>query len=121
MADLPNILHGGIRDTRLLERAIRERWPMPSEAVRAAIMNRQATEALKPGNSPRETASAAKTLLMADRLNLEAEKGEPVEQHLHLHQHEANTGTRPLANATDAELLELEARLLELKARQQSV
>ena len=68
----------GIRDTRMAERALRERWPM-SEAVRVAILKRLA--GIVDPESPegakakrREVISAARALMAADKLNLERER-----------------------------------------------
>lgn len=69
----------GIRDTRLHERAIRERWPMPP-AVRVKVLQRLVNIVdedydhgwEKPGL--REVISAARALLSADKLNLEQAK-----------------------------------------------
>lgn len=66
----------GSRDTRLQERAIRERWPL-SESVRIKVLKRLASivdpdhihDIGPPGH--REAISAARALALADRLNLE--------------------------------------------------
>jgi hypothetical protein len=60
----------GIRDTRLVERALRERWPV-SKALRRPLIERLAAIAQDPKASPREATSAAKAILSASRLNLE--------------------------------------------------
>lgn len=81
---------GNTRDTRLLERAIKKRWPIP-EQYKEAIMRRQALIAIDPKAKPREASAAARTLIAADKLNLEEEQMEMdsdkqnIEQHLHLH------------------------------------
>lgn len=57
----------------LIKRALRQRWPIPDVARKAAIAECRAV--LANGNAPtREKLSAAKILIMADRLNLEQEK-----------------------------------------------
>jgi len=79
------------RDTRLIEKAIRQRWPIPEEC-RAAIIQRQIDLATSDKVEPRESTSAAKAILAAEAQNIEQEKldrGLVAEQHLHLHQHEA--------------------------------
>lgn len=81
----------GTRDTRLIERALRERWPITPE-YRKRIVNRALLIALgrdkdgKPtSTSNREILSAIRTLIMADNLNIEAEKEVLPQQHNHLH------------------------------------
>lgn len=80
---------GNSRDTRLLKRALKQRWPIP-EDKKQAIIDRQVKIATDEGASPREATDAARTVIMADRINMEDEKVEQksVEQHLHLHQHQ---------------------------------
>ena len=67
-----------IRDTRLAERAIRERWAIP-EKTRDVIVERLAAiinPRTKVGKnaSLREVVSAARALVAADKLNLEQAK-----------------------------------------------
>lgn len=62
-----------LQNTRLIERAVRERWPIPEEAREAAIA-RQAAIATSECSTPRESAVALKTLLHAEGQNMEAEK-----------------------------------------------
>lgn len=66
-----------VRETRLHERAIRERWPIP-EHVRVKILNRllkivdeDAFHADQPRPSHREVTSAIRALISADKANLE--------------------------------------------------
>jgi hypothetical protein len=61
----------GIRDTRLVERALRERCPIP-KAIRKPLVERLATIVQDPKASPREAVSAARALLAASRINLES-------------------------------------------------
>lgn len=63
-----NIRKAGTRDTRLLERAVRERWKIPDDK-REAIVNRQVEIAV---NSPkdREATSAAKCLATMEAQNI---------------------------------------------------
>jgi hypothetical protein len=96
----------GIRTTRLLERAVRERWPIP-EHLRQAIIDRQVEIATDPKYDAREATSAAKTVIAADRINQQEEQGPKAgAQHLHLHQHDDGLGEE-----------ERERRLLSLLAR----
>jgi hypothetical protein len=58
----------GPRDTRLLERALRERWPIPDQ-FREPIINRQIRIAMDPASSPREATSAARCLVSMEQQN----------------------------------------------------
>lgn len=70
-----------LRETRLQEKAIRERWPIPVD-VRIKILRRLVKIVdddawdddpwLKPNN--REVIAASRALLSADKLNLDREK-----------------------------------------------
>ena len=59
-----------MKNTRLLELALSERWNVPQE-IRAPIIERLKTIAMDEYTSPREAISAAKALLSASRLNLD--------------------------------------------------
>ncbi len=59
-----------MKNTRLLELALSERWDVPQE-IRGPIIERLKTIALAEDTSPREAVSAAKALLAASRLNLD--------------------------------------------------
>jgi hypothetical protein len=61
----------GARDTRLMERALRERWPIP-KAIRKPLIDRLYEIVEDTGSSPREVTSAAKAILAASKLNLES-------------------------------------------------
>lgn len=70
------------RDTRLAARAIRERWPM-SRRVRIKVLNRlvgivdeDRWEETRRDERPgfREVISAARTIISADRLNLDQQR-----------------------------------------------
>jgi hypothetical protein len=61
----------GIRTTRLIERALRERWPIP-KSLRKPLIERLAEIVQGTGSSPREVTSAAKAILAASKINLEA-------------------------------------------------
>jgi hypothetical protein len=60
----------GIRDTRLVERALRERWPIP-KALRRPLIERLGKIVQDPKASTREVVAAARAILAASRLNLE--------------------------------------------------
>src|SRR5262245_50931393 len=61
----------GIRDTRLVERALREHWPIPEES-RGPLVRRLLGIVLDREASPREVTSAARAILAASKLNLES-------------------------------------------------
>lgn len=60
----------GARDTRLVERAVRERWPIP-KALRGPLIERLAGIVQDPGASPREATAAARAILSASKINLD--------------------------------------------------
>src|SRR5688572_3876544 len=60
----------GIRTTRLVERALRERWPIPRR-LRKPLIGRLYEVVEATGSSPREVVSAAKAILSASKLNRE--------------------------------------------------
>jgi hypothetical protein len=60
----------GIRTTRLIERALRERWPIP-KSIRKPLIERLNEIVQDTESSPREVTSAAKAILSASKLNLE--------------------------------------------------
>src|SRR5436305_2784353 len=59
-----------VHDVRLIERALRERWPIP-KALRRPLIERLAEIVQDTGSTPREVTSAAKAILGASKLNLE--------------------------------------------------
>ena len=59
-----------MKDARLVERALRERWPVP-QALRRPLIERLGKIAQDPGASPREAVAAARAILAASRINLE--------------------------------------------------
>jgi hypothetical protein len=59
-----------IRDTRLVERALAERWPIP-KSLRGPLIDRLAGIVQDPASSPREATSAAKAILSASKINLD--------------------------------------------------
>jgi hypothetical protein len=60
----------GARDTRLAERALRERWPIP-KAIRGPLIDRLAGIVSNPGASPREATAAARAILAASKINVD--------------------------------------------------
>jgi hypothetical protein len=60
----------GARDTRLVERALRERWPIP-KAIRGPLIDRLAGIVNDPGASPREATAAARAILTASKINVD--------------------------------------------------
>jgi hypothetical protein len=74
-------LEDGIRQTRRLARAVRERWAFKEE-WRPAIMDRLMKTAVDPGASPRESTQACRALLEADRLNLAAQAVDDFDERL---------------------------------------
>src|SRR4051812_39419563 len=58
------------RDTRLVERALRERWPIP-KALRGPLIERLAGIVQDPDASPREATAAARAILSASKINLD--------------------------------------------------
>ena len=58
----------GIRDTRLIERALREGWPIRRK-YRKPIVERQVSIAVDPESSPREATSAARCLVVMSSEN----------------------------------------------------
>jgi len=59
-----------VRDTRMIARAVVERWPIKKE-YRDAIVKRLMQIVADPTTSPREATSAAKALMAAERQNQE--------------------------------------------------
>jgi hypothetical protein len=59
-----------VHDIRLVERALRERWPIP-KALRKPLIERLNEIVQDTGSTPREVTSAAKAILSASKLNLE--------------------------------------------------
>jgi hypothetical protein len=60
----------GARDTRLVERALRERWPIP-KALRGPLIDRLAGIVQDPNASPREATAAARAILSASKINVD--------------------------------------------------
>lgn len=70
----------GIRDTRMMARALRDRWPI-DDRQRELMMRVLMQIAADANNSPRERTSAIKALISADRNNIEQEKIQQAEEH----------------------------------------
>jgi hypothetical protein len=60
-----------MKDARMIERAIREDWPITDED-RAPLMKRMIKIALSEDSSPREAVAACKAVLSASQVNLES-------------------------------------------------
>lgn len=95
------VLAPGIRQTRLIAKAVRERWPISPEMMKA-IIDRQALTAINPLSSSREATSATRCVLAAVAHNLEIVKLEiendeeaAAQQHVHVHLGDGQGGFRP--------------------------
>ena len=104
----------GIRDTRMMERAMRERWPM-TPAIRRRMVQEMIRivvgldeKGQRKEYSQREKFTAFRLCLHADTINMEALKEVLPEQHVHLHQG-VNFDNIPVD-----ELKRIEAELLKL-------
>jgi hypothetical protein len=60
-----------MKDARLVERALRERWPIP-KALRKPLIERLNEIVQDTASSPREVTSAAKAILEASKINMAA-------------------------------------------------
>jgi hypothetical protein len=78
-------------DTRLIERAIAERWEIP-DALRPGLVKKLAKIMDDDASSPREVVSAAKAILSASKINLES-----ITTEIKAQEHEELIG-RPLTN-----------------------
>jgi hypothetical protein len=78
----------GIRDVRLLERAVRKGWNIP-EQLFDVLPGEMAIIALDRGNSHRERISATKAIVSMHGQNQKDQHHEEGERHLHLHAHAA--------------------------------
>jgi plasmid stability protein len=70
----------GIRDTRMIARAITHGYPITDEQ-RKALLSVLLRVALDPSNSPREKTAAARAIMAADQLNIEREKMSQADDH----------------------------------------
>lgn len=69
-----------IRDTRILARALMQRWPI-NPKMREGIIGALARVLTDPNASHREKTSAAKALMAADAQNIEMEKMQQADEH----------------------------------------
>lgn len=69
-----------IEDTRMMARALTERWPITSQQ-RELMIKVLLSIAANTQHSPRERTSAIKALISADRNNIEQEKIQQAEEH----------------------------------------
>jgi hypothetical protein len=60
----------GLKDARLEQRALLERWPL-EERYRQALLHRQITIGIDPNSTPKEASIAFRCCLSADGLNLD--------------------------------------------------
>jgi hypothetical protein len=78
-------LRGPTADTRLVEKAIRQRWPIP-EDKRPIIAKTLSEIAANPKASHRNRAIAARILVSMDALNMEQERrDQAIPDHLVIH------------------------------------
>lgn len=70
----------GIRDTRMMARALSERWPIKPE-YRAIVVRKLLAIIADPESSNREVTAAIKALISADRNNIEQEKLQQNDDH----------------------------------------
>jgi hypothetical protein len=63
----------GLKDARLEQRALLERWPL-EEQYRQALLNRQITIGIDPNSTPKEASIAFRCCLSADGLNLDYQR-----------------------------------------------
>lgn len=70
----------GIRETRLYEKALTQRWNIPPQ-MREEIIESLLRVLRDATASPREKTSAAKALMAADKLNIEQEKIQQNDEH----------------------------------------
>ena len=79
---------------RMLQRAIKQRWPIP-EQYKKAVIDRQVKIAIDPDASHREATAAARVLIAAEQQNQVDEIADaklPVsEQHVHFHAESTST------------------------------
>ena len=72
----------GIRDTRMMARALRERWPI-DDRQRELMMRVLMQIAADGGNSARERTQAIKAIISADAVNLKAQEIQQQNEHHH--------------------------------------
>ena len=64
----------GLKDRRLEQRAVAQRWPISGGEVRRRMIERMERAVLDPGTSQRDAGQAFRALMAADRINLEQEQ-----------------------------------------------
>ncbi len=77
-------LGGGSRDTHLIEKAIRQRWPIP-EHLRQLLPEALGEIAIDPDKSDRNRIAAVRALTAMDALNLAQEERDEGGQHVNHH------------------------------------
>ena len=75
------------QEDRMLQRAIKQRWPIP-EKYKQAVIDRQVRIAISEESNAREATAAARVLVAAEAQNQADDRAEPIGgQHVHFHQH----------------------------------
>lgn len=92
MSEIKTVTPPGVRDVRMVERAMRERWPMTADVRKAMtkqlmliVVGRDAKGQPRTV-SDRARTSAFRALIAADAINLNAEKEVLPQQHVHFHE-----------------------------------
>ncbi len=79
---------------RMLQRAIKQRWPIP-EHYKQAVIDRQVKIAIDPEATAREATAAARVLVAAEQQNqaddIAAAKIPDTQQHVHFHAESTST------------------------------
>lgn len=86
-----------VKDTRLMARAVSQRWPM-SQEIRDAVITRLAMIVADPNSTTREVATAARALISAERQNQQDDYSVPIDKPKHLSD-DQSAGNRFLAIA----------------------
>lgn len=81
---IPGFVDGKVSDSRMLARAIIERWPI-DQKYREAIIARLTRIAIDPNSTKREVMVASKALIAADALNVKQELQGKAQKHEVLH------------------------------------
>lgn len=76
-------LRAGKGNMRLVQRAIRNGWPIPDKMK--AMVVRQMGMIVRDAESARDKTAAARVLVAADSVNVRRENGPSQHQHVHLH------------------------------------
>lgn len=93
------------RDSRMVERAIKGRWPIPDE-MREKVPEALSKVITSPGSSQRNKIAAARALLAADSLNMEQEKRDAGGENINVNVNDTRSPASrdDLANLTPDEL-----------------